>query len=47
MHAMKLYHVLGGVVSRKEIEKVAFKAHGLDSALAGVSKSGTEQQPGA
>ena len=33
MHAMKLFHVLGGVVSRKELEKVAFKAHGLETAL--------------
>lgn len=29
IHALKLYSVLGGIVSRKEIEKTAFKAHGL------------------
>ena len=38
MHAMKLFHVLGGVVSRKELEKVAFKAHGLGTALSSAQR---------
>ena len=38
MHAMKLFHVLGGVVSRKELEKVAFKAHGLGTAVSSAQR---------
>ena len=31
MHALKLYHELGGIITRRELEKTALKTHGISA----------------